>query len=84
MMTTLECTGFPRYRHPRLAAVAMLARLKAFLRRLSREHRARAGARRLQSMSDWQLKDIGVHRSEIWYLVHGVPASSVRSHHAED
>jgi len=35
-------------------------------------------------MSDLELKDIGIHRSQISYLVHGISAPSTRNGHAED
>jgi len=31
---------------------------------------ARVTRRRLEELSDWQLKDIGLPRSEIWYVAH--------------
>jgi uncharacterized protein YjiS (DUF1127 family) len=83
-MTALEYSGIGR--HWRLGVVlgGMPARARAFLRRWREEHEARAAARQLASMSDWQLKDIGMHRSQIWYLVRGTSAMSIRSSHAED
>ena len=38
----------------------------------------------LQSLSDEQLKDIGISRCQIWYMAHGTSASSTRNGHAED
>ena len=83
-MTALEYTGIDRHWRFGVALGGAPARARAFLRRWREEHRARVSARQLASMSDWQLKDIGIHRSEIWYLVRGISAASIRSSHAKD
>jgi uncharacterized protein YjiS (DUF1127 family) len=83
-MTALENTGILRYSRPAVAVGRMLARAKGFLHRLSEKHYERVAAQRLQSMSDWQLKDLGIHRSQIPYLVHGISASSTRRGNADD
>ena len=51
-------------------AGGLLPRLGALLRALRRRHVARVTRRRLEELSDWQLKDIGLPRSEIWYVAH--------------
>jgi uncharacterized protein YjiS (DUF1127 family) len=83
IMTALQYTGIRRHSLPTISAGGILARAKAFLHRICEKHQARTAARQLRSMSDWQLKDLGIHRSQIWYLVHGISASSIRGGHAE-
>lgn len=84
MMTALQYTGIRRRSLPANAAGGILAFAKALLHLLCEKHRARTAVRQLQSMSDWQLKDLGIHRSQIWYLVHSNSASSTRCGHVED
>jgi uncharacterized protein YjiS (DUF1127 family) len=54
------------------------------LRILRRRHKARLTRRQLESLSDWQLKDLGLHRSEIWYLAHRPWLGARRRGHAQD
>ena len=61
-----------------------LARLGAIRRDLREQREARIGVRQLQSLSDWQLKDIGLQRSEIWHRAEGISAGPGRSGHAQD
>ena len=56
----------------------------AVLRRVRAGHDARIARRQLESMSDWQLKDIGIGRGEIEYWTRAFPARSRRSSHAAD
>jgi uncharacterized protein YjiS (DUF1127 family) len=69
---------------PALVAPGIVARIGAILRGIRAGHDARAAVRQLQSLSDGQLKDIGISRCQIWYLAHGTSASSIRNGHAED
>jgi uncharacterized protein YjiS (DUF1127 family) len=46
-------------------------------------HRRRLAVRQLQSMSDAQLKDVGLHRSQIEFLVRGLAVAWSRSSHAD-
>jgi uncharacterized protein YjiS (DUF1127 family) len=46
-------------------------------------HRRRLAVRQLQSMSDAQLKDVGLHRSQIEFLVRGLAVAWSRSGHAD-
>ena len=46
-------------------------------------HRRRLAVRQLQSMSDAQLKDVGLHRSQIEFLVRGLAVTWSRSGHAD-
>jgi uncharacterized protein YjiS (DUF1127 family) len=64
-MSILDISGIRR-----TGAKSLLLRLAALLRRLRRRHVARLTHRRLEALSDWQLKDIGLARSEIWYVSH--------------
>ena len=57
---------------PAPAAPGFLARLRAMLRGGHRSRRAVSG---LQSLSDWQLKDIGMHRSQVWHRAGGIEAA---------
>jgi uncharacterized protein YjiS (DUF1127 family) len=54
------------------------------LRGLRRRHTARLTRRRLESLNDWQLKDLGLHRGEIWYLAHRPRLGARRRGHAQD
>jgi uncharacterized protein YjiS (DUF1127 family) len=56
----------------------------AVLRRVRAGHETRIGRRQLQSMSDWQLKDIGISRCDVERWAHVLPARPRRSGHAED
>jgi uncharacterized protein YjiS (DUF1127 family) len=69
---------------PALPARGIVARIRAILRGIRAGHEARAAVRRLQSLSDGQLKDIGISRCEIWHLAHGTAACSARNGHAAD
>jgi uncharacterized protein YjiS (DUF1127 family) len=67
-----------------LATRAIAGRLARTLRRALHHHRARVTIRRLEALSDWQLKDIGMHRSHIWYRAHRIAAHTERHGHAPD
>ena len=71
-------------KRPAPAVVGLFARLRATLRRLRGGHHSRIAVRGLQSLSDWQLKDIGMHRSQVWYRGGGILARSARVKHAQD
>jgi len=45
-------------------------------------HRRRQTERELSALSDSQLKDIGLHRSHIWYVAYGSSTPSTGRHHA--
>ena len=62
----------------------LIGAIASILRSTLARYRRRQTERELSALSDWQLKDIGVHRSHIWHLAYGGPASSTRSGHAED
>ena len=91
-MSVLEYTGCRRRglagttaAGPTPAAPGLLARLCAMLRLLRRGHHSRVAVRGLQSLSDWQLRDIGMHRSQAWYRAGGIEtARSTRIIHAKD
>jgi uncharacterized protein YjiS (DUF1127 family) len=69
---------------PALPARGIVARLRAILRRMRAGHESRVAVRGLQSLSDWQLKDIGMHRGQIWHRAGGISAGTTRIPHAED
>jgi uncharacterized protein YjiS (DUF1127 family) len=71
-------------KRPAPAAPGVFARLRAILRRLRGGHHSRIAVRGLQSLSDWQLKDIGMHRSQVWYRAGGIAARSSRITHVKD
>jgi uncharacterized protein YjiS (DUF1127 family) len=71
-------------KRPTSAVAGFFARLRANLRRLRGGHHSRIAFRGLQSLSDWQLKDIGMHRSQVWYRAGGIATRSTRVKHAED
>jgi uncharacterized protein YjiS (DUF1127 family) len=54
------------------------------LRTLRRRHTARLTRRQLEALSDWQLKDLGLHRSEVWYLAHRPWLGAKGRGHAQD
>jgi uncharacterized protein YjiS (DUF1127 family) len=56
----------------------------AVLRRLRAGHDARIARQQLQSMSDWQLKDIGIGRCDIERWAGAYPPRSRRSGHGDD
>ena len=65
-------------------AESVVTRLGAILRALRDRREARAAVPHLQSLSDGQLRDIGMERSQIWYLAYGASAPSSRNRHAAD
>jgi uncharacterized protein YjiS (DUF1127 family) len=69
---------------PSRSVRGIVARIGAILRAIRRGHESRAAVRQLQSLSDWQLKDMGISRGQIWYLTHRTSASPSRDGHAED
>ena len=71
-------------KRPAPAVEGLFARLRAILRRLRGGHHSRIAVRGLQSLSDWQLKDIGMHRSQVWYRAGGIAGRSARVKHAQD
>ena len=83
-MSTFEFAGFRSPSRASRAGGSVLARLARLLRMLRRRHKARLTRRQLESLSDWQLKDLGLHRSEIWYLSHRPWLGARRRGHAQD
>ena len=83
-MSAFEFTGFRSPSRASRAGGFFLARLARLLRMLRRRHKARLTRRQLESLSDWQLKDLGLHRSEIWHLAHRPWLGARRRGHAQD
>jgi uncharacterized protein YjiS (DUF1127 family) len=76
-MSSLDCTEIRRRPFFVLAAQALFGRVESLLQGIRRWHAAGDAFRQLQSLSDEQLKDIGLHRSNI-------SASSIWRRHAAD
>ena len=75
MTAPVACSGKGKSQHPGLERMASL------LRRLGERYRAATALRRLETMSDWQLKDVGFDRCGIR---HGISLRRTRSGHARD
>jgi len=58
--------------------------LVTVLRSLHTRHQQRQTERKLAALSDWQLKDIGLHRSHIGYLTRRSCTAPIWRHHAKD
>ncbi len=58
----------------------LFARLATALQRLGDRYRAATGLHQLESMSDWQLRDLGFDRCR---LRHGISQLKAKSRHAE-
>lgn len=83
-MSSLECMG-TRRRTLRAGAVeAVIGCVKTVLRGLRRWYATDAAFRQLHSLSDRQLKDIGLHRCQIHYLTRDMSGSRYRGRYAED
>jgi uncharacterized protein YjiS (DUF1127 family) len=65
------------------AAASLGFRARVVLRAMRDWQEARAAARHLRTLSDGQLKDIGMHRGQIEFLVRGHAVPWSRSLHAE-
>jgi len=83
-MSSLECTETRRRAFPAKAVEAVIGRAKTILQGLRHWYAADAAFRQLQSLSDGQLKDIGLHRSQIHYLTRDMSGSRRRGRYAED
>ncbi len=69
---------------PRPRAIDLFAGAAAGLwRKLQARGRRRRTERQLSALSDWQLKDIGMHRSQIWYLSARASRHPTRIPHAD-
>jgi uncharacterized protein YjiS (DUF1127 family) len=66
------------------SAVVGADRASNFLRAVRAWHEARAASRHLHALTDQQLKDIGMNRSEIERLVHRGGVPRIRRGHADD
>jgi uncharacterized protein YjiS (DUF1127 family) len=84
MMRVLEHGALRRRDATAVALAGAFASAKAAFAWIGKRLRARSGYRQLQALSDWQLKDIGLHRSHIWYRAYGDPTSTSRRDHARD
>ena len=70
-MSAFDLIGFGRASRLRPAgAGGLLPRLAGLLRLLRRRRVTHLTRQQLEALSDWQLKDIGLHRSEIWSVAH--------------
>jgi uncharacterized protein YjiS (DUF1127 family) len=62
----------------------IIACSRSILRGVRSGHDSRVAVGQLQSLSDWQLKDIGMHRSQLWHLARGASAPSTWHTHVND
>jgi uncharacterized protein YjiS (DUF1127 family) len=58
--------------------------LATVLRTTLARRQQRQTERKLAALSDWQLKDIGLHRSHIGYLARRSCTAPIWRHHAKD
>jgi uncharacterized protein YjiS (DUF1127 family) len=70
----------PRAQAPR-SQRPYLHRAASFMRRLGERYRAVTALRHLETMSDWQLKDVGIDRCRVR---HGMSLRGIWSGHAGD
>lgn len=82
-MSILDDARFRRRSLIADAAATLAHRTRAVWFGLCDWHAARAAARHLQALSDEQLRDIGMQRGQIEYLVRGRAVPWTRSIHAE-
>ena len=83
-MSVVVFTGSRRRGLRVLPVGEILAGIRAFFGRMAAERRTRAASRQLRMLSDWQLRDIGMHRSQILYLGMGEATNPARGGHAAD
>lgn len=66
-----------------VAITAMVAQVMGALQAIGNWHEARSAARQLHSLSDSHLKDIGVHRGQIEFVVRGLNVAWTRRGYVE-
>jgi uncharacterized protein YjiS (DUF1127 family) len=65
------------------AAAAMVARMSGALQAICNWYKAQLAIRHLNSLSDYLLKDIGVHRGQIEFVVRGLEVAWARHSNVE-
>ena len=83
-MSAFEFMGSRRRSLAATALAGLAAGLEAMLGALRARHELRVSARRLRSLSDWQLRDIGLRRDRLAHLVDGLALYRSRRDHALD
>jgi uncharacterized protein YjiS (DUF1127 family) len=82
-MSTFDCWQSHRRRSIGVAAATIVAQVTRALQAIGNWHQAQLAARHLNSLSDYQLKDIGVHRSQIEHMVRGLDVAGTRRSNAK-
>jgi uncharacterized protein YjiS (DUF1127 family) len=82
-MSILDDARFRRRSLLAIAAATLAFRAKAVLSAMRDWQEAREAARHLKTLSDQQLKDIGINRGQIEFLVRGYAVPWARSGHAD-
>jgi uncharacterized protein YjiS (DUF1127 family) len=82
-MSVMDDARFRRRSLTAAAAASLGFRVRAVLCAIRAWWEARAAARHLQALSDEQLRDIGIQRGQIEFLVRGHAVPWTRDLHAE-
>jgi uncharacterized protein YjiS (DUF1127 family) len=82
-MSTFDYSQSHRRRSIGVAAATIVAQVTGALQAIGNWHEARLAARRLHSLSDSHLKDIGMHRGQIEFVVRGLDVAWTRRGYVE-
>jgi hypothetical protein len=81
---TMHAFEFPRFRRSVLAARAAKNTAARLARVLFRLGGSRPPLLRPEALSEWQLKDLGLDRSQFWHRAGGFSTGKTGRGHAED